>query len=99
MSSHASLWETAPATAAIHERPVHELFEHRRKMDEWSEIIRVIKDLLPDPEVSDADRSSLRFELAAAQCGAIACANAITACEERIRAQAARLRGAHGYLL
>lgn len=94
-----SLWDTAPATAAVRERPVHELLHQRAKLDEWSEQIRVIRDLLPDPDVSPTERLALSMELAVAKCGALACANAITACEERMRQQHARMQRTHGHLL
>jgi len=55
--------------------------------------------LLPDPDVSPTERLALSMELAVAKCGALACANAITACEERMRQQHARMQRTHGHLL
>lgn len=95
----ATFWETAPATAAIQARPAHELLLLREKMAAWSEAIREIDALLPDPRVSDDDRLKLRIERAAAKCGALACANDIAACEERMRKQAAEMQKRFGYLL
>jgi len=95
----ASLWETAPATAAVRERPVHELLQLRAKLEHWSEQIRVIDDLLPDPDVNDTERLALSMERAVAKCGLIACTNAITACEQRMRQHAARIQRTHGHLL
>ena len=93
------LWQTAPATAAVRERPVHELLWQQAKQAEWSEQIRVIDDLLRDPEVSELDRLALAMERSVAVCGVIACTNAITACEETMRRQAARMQARHGFLL
>lgn len=93
------LWQTAPATAAVRERPVHELLHCQREMDALSEQIRVIDDLLRDPEVCELDRLALAMEKAVAKCRLLACANIITACEETMRRQAARMQARHGFLL
>lgn len=98
-SATASLWVTAPATAAVRERPMNELLQLRAKQEQWSEQIRVIDDLLPDPDVNDTERLALSMERAVAKCGLMACINAIAACEERMRQHAARIQQTHGHLL
>lgn len=100
MSAFSStFWQTAPASAAVVERPVQELFYQKKKLEQWSEALRVIEDLLAEPDVCEVDRLALAMERVVAKCGALACANVITACEERIRKDHARMQRTHGHLL
>lgn len=91
--------ELAPALEAVRRNPVRELEQARRKLEEWSEALRTIDELLTHPDVSDIDRVALGFERVTASACAIACANLITACEEEMRRQAKRLRDSWGWLL
>ena len=100
MSAFSStFWQVAPASAAVVERPVQELFYQRKKMEQWSEALRHINRLMDHPEVCEADRLAMAMERAVAQCGALACANVIAACEEKIRQQHAQMQAKHGHLL
>jgi hypothetical protein len=89
----------APATVAVRDHPMRELMEARAKMEQWGEQVRLIKELLELPEVSAADKMTLSLELMTAKSCLLACANIITACEERMRQQARRLEQRWGWLL
>lgn len=41
-----ALMTTAPATVAVRDYPVHELAEARVKMEQWSEQVRLMQELL-----------------------------------------------------
>lgn len=95
----ASLWEQAPACAAVMEYPSRTLAEARQKMEEWSEQMRLIDALLARDDVSAVDKMTLSLEKATARACLVACANIITACEERMREQARRMEEKWGWLL
>lgn len=90
---------TAPATVAVRDHPVHELHEARLKMEQWSEQVRLMNNLLQHPTLSEVDRMTVCLELATAKACLLACANIITQCEERMREQARRLEERWGWLL
>jgi hypothetical protein len=94
-----ALFDQAPATVAVREHPMRELMEARAKMEQWGEQVRLMKELLELPEVSAADKMALGLELMTAKSCMLACANIITACEERMRQQARRLEERWGWLL
>lgn len=94
-----ALMTTAPATAAVRDYPAHELAEARVKMEQWSEQVRLMQQLLEYPTLSEVDRMTVCLELATAKTCLLACANIITRCEERMREQAARLEERWGWLL
>lgn len=91
--------KAAPALEAVQRNPVRELMAARVKLEEWSEALRTIDDLLTSPDVSEIDRVALGFERVLAASGSIACCNLITACEEEMRKQAKRIEQRWGYLL
>lgn len=95
----ASLWETAPATAAVRQRPVHELLQAKARARECSQILADIEALLKREDVSEADKLALLNERATTRISALACANIIAACEERMRHEARLIRQRHGWLL
>ncbi len=89
----------APATVAVRDHPMRELMEARAKMEEWGEQVRLMKELLERSDVSAADKMTLSLEMLTAKSCLLACANIITACEERMREQARRLEQRWGWLL
>lgn len=89
----------APAWAAVRDHPARELEEARRKMEEWSEQLRLMQELMQRADVCAADKMTLGLEMATAKTCLLACANIITACEERMREQARRLEARWGWLL
>lgn len=95
---NAVLSDTAPATQAVQTCPAIEVEAARRAMDKWSECLRDIDVLLARDDVSAADKLALAMEKAVAKTNLLACANLITACEERVRAQAAQMRARHPWL-
>lgn len=99
MSAGATLWETAPATTAVQARPMHELLQAQRKLDQCREILRDIDLLLAREDVSAADKLALSYDRATTQVSLIACLNLITACEERMRQDAKKISRRHGWLL
>jgi hypothetical protein len=94
-----TIWNTAPATCAVRDYPAQTLQQARQKMDQWSEQVRLIDDLLGREDVSATDKMTLSLEKASANCCLMACANIITACEERMREQAKRMEEKWGWLL
>jgi 7,8-dihydro-6-hydroxymethylpterin-pyrophosphokinase len=94
----AALWDTAPATQAVQTCPAIEVEAARRALDKWSACLRDIDALLVRDDVSGADKLALAMEKAVAKTNLLACANLITACEERVRAQAAHLRARQPWL-
>jgi len=95
----AVLWEQAPATAAIHERPVHELVQAKARLEQCSQILSDIEALLARDDIEEIDKLALLHERSTTRISAIACANIITACEERMRQQARQMQQRHGWLL
>lgn len=95
----AALWQQAPATAAIQQRPMHELVQAKAKLAECSQILSDIEALLARDDVDEADKLALLNERATTRISAIACANIITACEERMREHARQIQQRHGWLL
>lgn len=95
----AVLWEQAPATAAIKERPMHELVHAQARLAKCSQILSDIEALLARDDVDEADKLALLNERATTRISAIACANIITACEERMRQHARQIQQRHGWLL
>lgn len=89
----------APATQAITQRPVHELVQARLRMDQCSTILRDIDELLARGDISEADRLALMHERATTRISALACANIVAACEERMRHEARQIQQRHGWLL
>lgn len=95
----AMLWQQAPATAAIKERPMHELALAQARLAECSQILADIDALLARDDVNEADKLALLNERSTTRISAIACANIITACEERMREHARQMQRRHGWLL
>lgn len=95
----AALWEQAPATAAIKERPMHELVQAQARLAECSQILSDIDALLARDDVSEADKLALLYERSTTRISALACANIITACEERMRQHARQMQQRHAWLL
>lgn len=95
----AALWKQAPATAAIKLRPMHELVQAKAKLAECSHILSDIEALLARDDVDAADKLALLNERATTRISAMACANIITACEERMRQHARQIQQRHGWLL
>lgn len=95
----AVLWEQAPATAAIQERPVHELVQAKARLEQCSQILSDIEALLARDDIEEIDKLALLHERSTTRISAIACANIITACEERMRQHARQMQHRHGYLL
>ena len=89
----------APATQAIAQRPVHELMQARLRMEECSTILRDIDELLARDDITEADRLALVHERATTWISALACANIVAACEERMRHEARQIQQRHGWLL
>lgn len=94
-----ALWQQAPATAAIEQRPLHELMQAKAKLAECSQILSDIEALLVRDDVDAADKLALLNERATTRISAMACANIITACEERMRQHHRQMQQRHGYLL
>lgn len=94
-----ALWEQAPAICAVNEHPMRTLAEARVKMEQWSEQVRLIEALLVRSDVDEADKMTACLERATARACLLACANIITACEERMREQAQRMEARWGWLL
>lgn len=95
----AALWQQAPATAAVQQRPMHELVHAQARLAECSQILADIEALLARDDVDEADKLALLNERATTRISAIACANIITACEERMREHARQIQQRHGWLL
>jgi hypothetical protein len=95
----AALWQQAPATAAIQQRPMHELVHAQARLAECSQILADIEALLARDDVDPADKLALLHERATTRISAMACANIITACEERMRQHHRQMQQRHGYLL
>ena len=95
----AALWQQAPATAAIQQRPMHELVQAQARLKECLQILADIEALLARDDVDEADKLALLNDRATTRISAIACANIITACEERMREQARQMQQRHGWLL
>lgn len=95
----ASMQDLAPASVAISSHPARTLEEAREKMGQWSEQIRLMQDLMAREDVSLMDKQTLGLEMATAKVCLLACANIVTACEERMREQAKRLEERWGWLL
>lgn len=94
-----SMQDLAPASVAIFSHPARTLEEAREKMGQWSEQLRLMQDLMGREDVSLMDKQTLGLEMATAKVCLLACANIVTACEERMREQAKRLEERWGWLL
>jgi hypothetical protein len=93
------LSDSSPALSAVQNHPVHELTQARLKMEQWAEQVRLMETLLGHAALTEMDRMTVALELATARTCMKACANLITACEERMREQARRLEERWGWLL
>lgn len=89
----------APATQAIQQRPVHELMQARKRIEDLGQILSDIEALLLLEDVCCADKLALLNERATTRLNIRACENIVAACEERIRHEARQIQQRHGWLL
>lgn len=91
--------DKAPALLAVRDHPLHEMEAARAKMAQWADQVTLMEALLNHGSLTELDRMTVALELATARSCMQACANLITACEERMREQARRLEERWGWLL
>ncbi len=89
----------APATQAIQQRPVHELMQARKRIEDLGQILSDIEALLLREDVCCADKLALLNERATTRLNIRACENIVAACEERMRIEAQLMQRRHGWLL
>ena len=95
----AALWDDAPATREIKLAPVRAIVLARAKHEDWQRIIGHIDALMVLPEVSAADKMTMRLEKMAAKVGMIACERIIAEAEAESMRQVATFQQRAGWML